>query len=64
MLGVNRSTVSLTAGCLQIAELIEYRRGKVSILNRRGLEKVSCECYQTMRNRLQAWDDEVSRVKN
>jgi CRP-like cAMP-binding protein len=64
MLGVNRSTVSTTAGCLQIAGLIEYRRGKVRILNRKGLEKVSCECYQTMRDRLQAWDEEVSTVKN
>ena len=63
MLGVNRSTVSTTAAILQIAELIEYRRGKVSILNRRGLEKVSCECYQTMRDRLQAWDGEFSTLR-
>jgi CRP-like cAMP-binding protein len=45
MLGVRRSTVTLTTGVLQDSGLIRYKRGKVDILDRRKLEKVSCECY-------------------
>jgi CRP-like cAMP-binding protein len=50
MLGTPRSTVTLAAGILQKAELIHYSRGKVNILNRKGLEKAACECYRTIRN--------------
>ena len=46
MLGVHRPTVSIAAGMLQKAGLIEYRRGVVTILDRRGLESASCNCYQ------------------
>lgn len=49
MLGVNRATVSLTAGELQRKGLIRYRRGRVSILNRQALESASCECYAISR---------------
>jgi cAMP-binding proteins - catabolite gene activator and regulatory subunit of cAMP-dependent protein kinases len=45
MLGVRRSTVTLTTGVLQDSGLIRYKRGKVDILDRPKLEKVSCECY-------------------
>jgi CRP-like cAMP-binding protein len=45
MLGTDRPSVSLAAGTLQKAEVIEYSRGTVKILNRAGLEKVACECY-------------------
>ncbi len=47
MLGVNRSTVTLVAGTLQRQGLITYRRGRVSILDRRALGAASCECYRT-----------------
>lgn len=45
MLGVSRSGVNLAAGILAKAQLISYVRGKVTILDREGLESVSCECY-------------------
>lgn len=46
MLGVQRTGVSIAAGALQRAGLIQYKRGEVVILNRRGLEHRSCECYR------------------
>ena len=49
MLGTGRATVTLAAGMLQRAKLIEYTRGKVEILNRKGLESAACECYGIIR---------------
>jgi CRP-like cAMP-binding protein len=46
MLGVHRPTVSVAAGMLQQAGLIEYSRGLITIKNRKGLERASCNCYQ------------------
>jgi len=45
MLGVQRTGVSAAAGSLQRAGLIRYKRGNVTIINRRGLMGRSCECY-------------------
>lgn len=45
MLGVQRTGVTAAAGALQRAGLISYKRGNVMILDRRGLERRSCECY-------------------
>jgi CRP-like cAMP-binding protein len=45
MMGTDRSTVSLAASVMQKEGIIEYLRGAVKILNRRKLEKSSCECY-------------------
>jgi CRP-like cAMP-binding protein len=45
MLGVQRPTVSLVAGTLQHAGFIEYTHGRVTVLDRAGLESASCECY-------------------
>jgi CRP-like cAMP-binding protein len=50
MLGTPRSTVTLAAGILHKAELLDYSRGRIHIRNRKGLEKAACECYQTIRN--------------
>ena len=49
MLGVNRSTVSLTAATLQRAGVIRYARGKFTILDRKKLAEVSCDCYRIVR---------------
>ena len=45
MLGAPRTTVTLAAGVLQDAGLIEYSRGHVKIIDRKGLEAATCECY-------------------
>jgi CRP-like cAMP-binding protein len=45
MLGTRRSTISVSAGGLQRAGLIRYARGRVTIIDRQGLEALSCECY-------------------
>ena len=45
MLGTGRPSVSLAAGILENAGLIENPRGTVKILNRKSLEAAACECY-------------------
>jgi CRP-like cAMP-binding protein len=52
MLGVQRPSISNAAQKLERAGLIERGRRQVTILDRQGLTKASCECYQFVRSRL------------
>ena len=49
MLGTDRPSVSLAAAKLQRKKLVEYRRGVVTVRNRKRLEAASCECYGVIR---------------
>jgi CRP-like cAMP-binding protein len=49
MLGVRREGVTEAAGRLQRAGLIEYHRGRITVIDRPGLEKRTCECYAVVK---------------
>ena len=55
MMGTDRSTVSLAAAVLQKKGIIDYVRGAVKVVNRRKLEKSSCECYDV----IQKFEDDL-----
>jgi CRP-like cAMP-binding protein len=49
MLGVRRASVSEVAAILQKAGLIRYQRGKMKIIDQKGLKSGSCECYHLIK---------------
>lgn len=62
MLGVRREGVTEAAGRLQRLDVIEYRRGRIQVLDRTALENLSCECYAIVRKeseRLLPWINHV-----
>jgi len=60
MLGTRRASVTVAAGTLQKAGMIEYTRGNVRILDRQKLEKTACGCYQVIERQKKTWQAEAS----
>jgi CRP-like cAMP-binding protein len=60
MLGTRRASVTVAAGILQRAGMIAYTRGHVRIINRRGLEEATCECYGLIQRQVKMWKEESS----
>ena len=48
MLGVRRATVNVATGMLKKAGFIRYVRGRLTVVDRRGLESASCDCYASI----------------
>jgi len=67
VLRVRRASVTVVASEFERAGAIEYRRGKVRIVDRVQLEMLSCECYhattQTFNDSLTAWHSNISHVR-
>lgn len=55
MLGVRRAGVTVAANDLRHSGLIDYHRGDIVIVDRQGLEKVSCECYRIVKQEYDAY---------
>jgi CRP-like cAMP-binding protein len=49
MLGARRTTVTMVAGAMQRSGYIEYRRGKVRIIDQKKLEAAACDCYKVVK---------------
>jgi CRP-like cAMP-binding protein len=62
MLGVRREGVTEAAGKLQIAGLIHYSRGRITVLDRPGLEARVCECYDVVRQEFSRLLPDVTAV--
>jgi len=52
MMGTPRTGVTMAAGALQDAGLIRYKRAKITIVDRSGLEQAACECYRIVAENL------------
>lgn len=66
MLGVRREGVTEAAGKLQRADVIQYSRGRIRVLDRPKLETMACECYGFVRKefaRLLPWDSSQSALQ-
>ena len=53
MLGNVRPVLTVAARQLKLEKLIDYRRGTIEILDRRGLENCACECYGVIKSYLE-----------
>jgi hypothetical protein len=63
MLGGQRTSVSSSAHALQEAGLIEYTRGRITIIDRGGIEECACECYAVIRSETDKAIPPVVRTK-
>jgi CRP-like cAMP-binding protein len=59
MLGTRRSGVTVAAGILQKAGMIEYKRGCVTIVDKAKLEGAACDCYQIIQRQKTKWQAET-----
>ncbi len=59
MLGTRRASVTVAAGMLQKAKMIEYSRGSVTIANRQKLLDAACNCYVTIERQKLKWEAEL-----
>lgn len=64
ILGVRREGVTEAAGHLQRMGLIEYRRGRITLLDRAGLEAHACECYAVVRSEMARLLPEIQRSES
>lgn len=58
ILGTRRSSITLAARILRDKKVIAYTRGEVTILDRKGLEAVACDCYLILREQIDEWQGE------
>jgi CRP-like cAMP-binding protein len=54
--GTRRTTVTLIAGSLESAGIIDHRRGNIDVVDRFALEATACECYGTIRSRREEFE--------
>jgi CRP-like cAMP-binding protein len=54
MLSAQRTSISVVAHRLQVAGLIRYRRGRIEVTDREGLETLACECYGVIKGEMAA----------
>ena len=57
MLGTRRASVSVACSVLRKARLIKHSRRQIIIVDRKGLEEASCECYKAIQTQLAGWRD-------
>jgi CRP-like cAMP-binding protein len=60
MLGTRRSSVSMAAGELHKAGIITYVRGNVTVLDKKRLEELACDCYGAIGNQQRKWETETA----
>ena len=61
MLGVRREGVTEAAGKLQRAGIVSYSRGRIEVLDRRGLENAVCECYAVVKKEVDRLLSDIPR---
>jgi CRP-like cAMP-binding protein len=62
MLGTRRASVTVAARVLHKVGLITYRRGRVTVETRAGLERAACPCYGLLTRQLKRWDSDLRQI--